>query len=101
MKWNVFYYSINERKIKTFNIFDHWSFNKEVEELLKKCKDKEEFASRLKSSLMYFFWCKSEYEIILSPWCGGDRERDAIKIDVYSQVMNNWEVFLNYVWEKR
>jgi hypothetical protein len=86
----------------SFNIFEHDGFVKYVKEATKVCKDdKECFADRLKSELMYFYWSKSEYEIILSPWCGGDAERDSIKIDVYNQVMLNWNIFKDYVWEHR
>lgn len=100
MRWNVFYYDINAQKIRTFNIFDHGGFRKDVEKHLKKCANKDEFAEELKSSLMYFFWCKSEYEIIISPWCGGRNTKD-IKVDIYTQVMNNWDVFVDYVWNNK
>lgn len=101
MKWNVFYYNINKRKIETFNIFDHYSFLKYVKKHLKECNIKEDFANKLKSELQYFFWAKSEWEVIIAPWVGGDREKDAIKIDVYAQVMNNWEIFVDYCWSCR
>lgn len=100
LKWFVYYHDSNLQEIKTFNIFKHSSFYKDVEEYLKRYKDKEEFAERLKRSLMYYFWSKSEYEVIISPWCGG-RNTEDIKIDVYNQVMNNWDVFLDYVWNSK
>ena len=43
------------------------------------------------------FWAKAEYEVIISLWCGGKNTKD-IKVDIYTQVMNNWNVFLDYVW---
>ena len=97
MEWNVFYHNVNTQKIVPFNIFQHSRFRKDVEELLKDFNDKEEFAKQLKSELMYNFWCKSEYEVIISPWCGG-RITEDIKVDIYRQVMLNWEVFVDYVW---
>lgn len=97
MEWNVFYYSINARKITTMNIFDHCGFRADVENALKKFESKEEFAKELKSSLMYCFWCKSEYEIIISPF-GCALGVDNLKVDIYTQVMNNWGIFLDYVW---
>ena len=100
MKWNVFYHDINKREITTLNIFDHYNFNKDVIRDLKQIKDKDEFAKKLKSNLMYYFWCKSEYEVVISPWGGGMGTR-AIKIDIYTQVMNNWDVFLDYVWNSK
>ena len=97
MEWNVFYHNVNTQKIVPFNIFQHSRFRKDVEELLKDFNDKEEFAKQLKSELMYNFWCKSEYEVIISPWCGG-RITEDIKVDIYRQVMLNWEIFVDYVW---
>ena len=102
MKWNVYYHDINHKEISTFNIFDHWRFKEDIIKDLKKYKDnKEEFAKKLESNLFYYFWAKSEWEIIIAPWCGGDREKDAIKVDVHSQMMNNWEIFFDYVWNNR
>lgn len=100
MVWNVYYHDINSGKIELLDIFRHSSFSKEVKDRLKKCKNKEEFAKEIKSSLMYYFWSKCEYEIIIAPWCGG-RNTDSIKIDVYDQVMANFNVFVDYLWSSK
>ena len=97
MEWNVFYHNINSQEITILNIFEHGGLTKDVEKYLKECTDKEAFAQELKSSLMYFFWSKSEYEIIISPGCGGRNTKDK-KVDIYSQVMLNWDKFVDYVW---
>ena len=101
MKWNVFYYNMNAHKIETFNIFDHWKFREDLQSDLKKCKIKETFAERLKSELFYYFGYKSEWELLFSPWVSGDREKDTVKIDVYTQVMANFNVLLDYIWENK
>lgn len=98
MEWNVYYYNVNHRKIETYNLFGHGSFQKELRKIISEYTTKEEFAEKLKSNLMYYFWSRAEWEIILAPWVGGDREKDAEKIDVYDQIMMNWDIFLNYVW---
>ena len=49
---------------------------------------------------MYYFWCKSEYEVVIAPW-GGSIGANEVKIDIYTQVMNNWDVFLDYVWRSQ
>ena len=56
---------------------------------------RDEFEDGLKKYLMYYMWSKCEYEIILSPWTG---RADDIKIDVYDQIMMNWNSFVDYVW---
>lgn len=100
LDWKVIYYNCNARKIDTFNVFNHSSFVADVEKDLKRCTTKEEFAEKLRKSLQYYFWTKCEWEIIVSPWAGG-REDEAIKVDVYWQVMNNWRLFLDYVWGEK
>lgn len=97
MEWNVFYYDMNARKITTFNVFNHYRFAQDVQKSLREYNDKDEFAKSLKLDLMYYFWSKAEYEIIISPWCG-NKEMEEIKVDIYMQVMNNWNLFLDYVW---
>lgn len=100
MVWNVFYHDFNRQKMTTFNIFDHDGFAYYVQKDLENSKDKEEFRTKLKSNLMYYFWSKGEYEIIISPWCGNKNTED-IKVDVYTQVMNNFDIFLDYVWKHK
>jgi len=100
MKWNVYNYNTNRREMEVFDIFKHRRFSVDVDENLKKCTDKADFAEKLKSDLMYYFWSKSEYEIFVSSWTGRNGD-DETKIDVYKQVMLNWDVFLDYVWSHK
>lgn len=95
MSWNVWRHDHNKRKIISWNIFEHYNFYKDVIRDLRDFDNKEEFARALNSNLLYYFWCKSEYEIILGPWNGVADER---KIDIYQQIMLNKELFLDYVW---
>ena len=100
MKWNVFYHNINKQTIETFNIFNHGRFASDVQKNLKKIKDKDEFAEELRRDLGYYFRFKSEYEVIISPWSGG-RGTEDIKVDIYTQVMNNFDIFVDYVWNSK
>lgn len=129
LEWNVFHHDVNKNKIATFNIFDHYRFNEDVQKSLKKFKDKDEFAKQLRRDLMYYFWSKYEHEVVITtfpPYITIDeldslnKERAAhkekygrdyvridvnpdvgIKIDIYTQVMNNWDIFLDYVWNSK
>ena len=95
--WNVVYHDINADRIKVYNIFKHGGFMENLQKHYKKHKTKDAFAEALRRSLMYYFWSKCEWEVLISPWCGSKKDK-AIKVDVYWQVMNNWEIFLDYVW---
>lgn len=76
-------------------MFNHGSFKNEVDMILKEKLSKEVFSEKLRREAMYYFWSKCEYEIILSPWTG---RADNIKMDIYDQIMMNWDKFVDYVW---
>ena len=44
LTWNVIYHSVNEDRIKTFNIFDHGGFHEDLKKLYRKYPAKEESA---------------------------------------------------------
>ena len=67
LKWNVYRYNCNKKKIEEFNIFNHGCFNEDVQTLLQPGFSKDYFEHRLKALLRYYFWSKSEYEILISP----------------------------------
>lgn len=129
LEWNVFYHDVNRNKITTLNIFNHRKFSEDTQKNLEKIKDKNEFAEKLKRYLFYYFGSKCEYEVIITPFppyitmdeldrlneertlhkekYGRDYVRinpnldTGIKVDIYTQVMNNWGVFLDYVWNSK
>lgn len=95
--WNAYIEDLNSKKIIPYNIFNNWKFSEYVEKHLKKCRYKDEFATEVKHELMYYFWSKSEYEIVLAPWMSAKLIPEK-KIDVYEQVMLNFDRFVDYVW---
>lgn len=100
IEWNVYYYSHNDKEIKKFNIFNHWRFNEDVARDLKRDINKSDFDRNLRSHLFYYFCSKCEWEVLISPWVG-DKNSGKIKIDVFDQVMMNFDVFVDYVWNSR
>ena len=100
MKWNVYIHNINLDKIEKYNIFEHGSFMKDLEKACQECESKDMFAEKIKSELRYYFWSKCQWEIVISPWVGSSKPCD-IKIDVFDQVMMNFDIFVDYVWDNR
>ena len=100
LEWNVYRHDFNSSEIKTFNIFDHWKFNEDVARDLKRDLSRNDFARHLRSHLFYFFCSKCEYEVLISPWTG-NKEKSTIKIDIFDQVMMNFDIFVDYVWNSR
>lgn len=93
--WKAYYHSMSGHEIRPFNIFEHGRFREEVRKLLLKCTEKEAFAEELRRSLFYYYCSKCEWEVVIGPWFG-DRGTKEIKVDVYMQVMNNWDIFVDY-----
>lgn len=97
LEWYVYADSINRKTFEYFNVFDHYRFSEDTKRNFKKNKDNfEEFKERLRGDLMYYFWSKSEWELILSSWVGRSEEK---KIDVFDQIKPNLEIFTKYVWD--
>lgn len=98
MEWNVYYHNFNKDKIEKFNIFKHRIFTDEIEHILKEYKlmhlDTITAKEEIRESLFYYFWAKCEWEVEVSAWVGGDAK---VKIDVYHQVMMNFDRFCEYV----
>lgn len=125
-KWMVYRHEFNAKKIVEYNIFNHGLFKENVDKALKECKTREEFAEALKRELFYYFGYKAEHEVVITSWVPyiGMSELDRLnaerekrlkeynqdphrlyvcpdvreKVDVYSQVMLNFDVFVDYVW---
>ena len=127
LSWNVFCY--NRKDIETFNIFDHLSFYKEVINITKEySQSKEIFRDKIITALCYYFWCKCEYEIIITTFptyvsneglkkMEADRDKyirdygrckfvhpyldTELKVDIYTQVMMNIDHFIDYLWSHK
>lgn len=105
MEWNVYTYDFNKNEIERYNIFWHGSFVEYVKNHIKKYKNKDEFADRLKSELQYYFWSKCEWELIIEvtedsriflvPWVGC-RNTEGAKIDVTDDTDFDWRSFAEY-----
>lgn len=104
LEWNVYIGNFNSGRIELHNVFEHGSLLIELGKDARKYKDnKEAFIDRLKTEMMYYYWSKCEWEVVVSHWPPSkfsDRFRDK-KIDVFDQVNANWDKFAEYVWENR
>lgn len=102
LKWNVLYYNCNANKIETYNVVGGSYFLDVLKRMMKKYRDKNDFAETLKSEMMYRFWSRAEWELIieitednhifLTPWCGCS-ESEKAKIDVTNNTDFDWKGF--------
>ena len=96
LRWMVFYYNFNSKQIEEFNIFNHGRFREEVKELMDdSALTYAEFKDGIRRELMYYFWSKCEWEVIISGW---PDKGGAEKIDVFRQVMLNFDRFIEYLY---
>ena len=122
LTWYVYRENFNARVIEKFNVFRHSSFVRDVQELLDEYVDREidrkEFSEAVKRKAMYYFWSKSEYEVIITSWPAyitvnesnriaklADKAKSCInidpavsdKVDIFDQLNLNWEAFIDYI----
>lgn len=90
--------------------------------------DFDTFSERVRRAIMHEYWARCEYETVITSWpphISNDeldriiKERDerikeyghfyresvnldvGVKIDVYTQILLNWEHFINYLWDNK
>jgi hypothetical protein len=101
LTWKVKRFDCNKQVIVDYDVLKY----KEdfIKRLKKICANKEEFSERLKGQMRYYYWSKSEHElivfidvdkVILSPWCGC-REPEKASITVFEESFD-WLAFANY-----
>lgn len=104
--WKVYIENFNKNCIEEYNIFDHdyfwagcqaaWNtarcFSEDTEE-----QQIVKFKDMVAYEVVYYFWAKIEWEIILTTPISRNKFKD-IKIDVCSQIELNYEQFFKYLW---
>ena len=96
LSWKVFVEDYNHGKIVEYDIMGEY-LSDEIKGIIKKVESYEEFKERLNSILMYHFWSKCEWEVIITGWPPSERVEER-KVDVYEQIKLNFEVFAKYIW---
>lgn len=101
LKWYAFYQDFNSDKLTFTNVLGK-DF---AEEILKRVKSKSKSSyikidsydtlkEAVKRHLIHRYWCKSEYEVIVSNWGGKDFEQ---KIDIWFQLEPNLNRICEYI----
>ena len=100
MTWTVKNFDCNAQVIKNYDILKYREDL--IKTLKKKCKTKEEFSEQMRREMMYRYWSKAEFELIirltdggeilLLPWCGSrDPENQAVYVTKDKSF--NWKEF--------
>ena len=104
LSWKVMQFNCNANHIEDYNVLKYrvdW-----IKKTKKACKDKREFAEKLEREMLWQYWSRAEYELILvkcnselwlKPWVGSCTPEE-VKLDVtedefwqeFSKQYNNW-----------
>lgn len=109
LEWNVFAEDINANQIKIINIFKNGSYTF-IQDLLKHAKEYKKmikcgvsieeantkFEEEVMASLMHSYWCRCEWEIIISSWPPTPKIPE-VKVDIYTQIRMNKDKFIKYL----
>lgn len=99
MIWNTYIGDFNSGEIVVHNVFNNGRFMEYCRQNARKNNDnRDEFEKQLKRDMMYCYWSKCEWEIVIDHWPHSERCHD-LKVDVYDQVSLNWDLFAEYVWQ--
>lgn len=111
LEWYAYYYQFDfeSRQIQRFNIFEHRCFLEDTKKNARKNRhNPEAFLYQLKKDLIYYYWCKAEWELVvciddtgkiqLRPWTASDT---GLFLDVSNDKSFNWNDFANYAIEKK
>lgn len=101
-KFNVIIENINRREFVSYDVIPYFV---RCYKALKKCEKKpssfEEFKKFVEDRSRYMFWCRCEYEIILTSWPPSKKGLDdGKKIDVHWQIMMNIDIITDIVMKE-
>ncbi len=94
LKWYVLHQNFNKEEIEFYNVLQGWE--ERIRKARKKVKTKTEFKEWLKKEFMYYYWSRSEYEIVV----GGlfsEYPKEFKKVDIWSQIEPNLDRITEYV----
>lgn len=94
LKWYVLHQSFNKEEIEFYNVLQGWE--ERIRKARKKVKTKTEFKEWLKKEFMYYYWSRSEYEIVV----GGlfsEYPKEFKKVDIWSQIEPNLDIVTDYI----
>ena len=125
LTWNVFIEDPNKKQIVTYNVLNK-AIVEEIANRTLGVNDKDQFAEEVKRIIMYYYWSRSEWEVVITDWpphmTRSEVDRLSLevaehykkyneypyavtinptvgkKIDVYDQVNLNWNIFIDYLW---
>lgn len=126
LAYYVYIRNINSNKIEKYNVLTNNIISEIKERTNMVSCDKTLFETEVSNILRYYYWARCEWEIVLTDWpthisikeltrLNNELEKHKAnrgslpnfmcvnlcteeKIDVYNQLMLNWDIFIDYLW---
>lgn len=102
LEWYAFVYDWNNKELKKINVF-RGDFSNNISKRIKdeKIKNYNEFKEVIKRMLMYRYWSKAEYEVLVTDLTNKiDENTDMHKIDIWFQLEPNLDRICEYLINK-
>ena len=103
LTWKVKYFNCNVQRIEDYDILKSQYSKDFIKKLKKECATKKEFSKAVDREMMYRYWSRSEWELIIKldenkhiwlyPWVGCITPEEAC-IDVTEDESFNWQGFI-------
>ena len=106
LEWYAFRYEWNEHKLKFINVLSGWEediakkIKKGAKDKWKPVTDYDSFKDWIKSELMYYYWSKSEHEVIIADLVDNKDEARWEKHDIWWQLEPNLDRICEYIINK-
>ena len=98
LEWYVLQHDFNSNQIIMYNILSGGWYDSIKEARKKKqFNNRETFKEWLRKQFMYYYWGKTEREILASGLFVRDNEKDIFKIDAWFQIEPNLDNICDYL----
>lgn len=97
LEWNVLYHDFNKDIIRPYNVL--WKGLPEAIAKQIRCKkinNRKDLEAYLKTQFMSSYWCRAEYEILVSGLFVRSHT-EATKIDIWYQIEMNFNLIVDYI----
>ena len=94
LKYYAMYYDWNDHEVGYTNVLRS-EIIESLSKMVKKGANRHALRERLVSLFKYYYWSKSEYEILVNSL--SNREEHIRKIDIWFQLEPNVDVILDYI----
>lgn len=95
LKWYAFMHDFNDDKLIYTNVL--CVIDEKIQKQLKKMTTYEEVKNKIKTELIFRFWCRAEYEVLVTDLHYKPERDNEFKIDVWYQLEPNLDRITEYV----